>query len=305
MKLNQIRYFVKAVDTKSITQAAKLLYVSQPTLTTSIHSLEKELGVTLLVRTNKGVLPTSEGIIIYNDCKTILDTLEEKMESWKNLSSKTTIPEGIVHIGAAPAAYKFLIDTGIRVLGGRYPMITVIPHEMPAYQIGKKLNHESYNIYLNVIEENMKEAELRRYIEAGFSYQFLLKDEYRVFLSAKNLLAEKESLSIDDFESLTYYTYQRTLNTVKAQILNPSKRIGLNNINDIFQAVADDKGAATFLYKMLGNNWYVRNHFVVSKPVDSLRLCPTDHYILWRDGNLSGPEKCILAVFQENYSSFF
>ena len=62
MTLTQINYFITIAEMKSLNKAAEQLYVSQPSLTTAIKELEKELGVTLLHRGGRGVALTNDGI---------------------------------------------------------------------------------------------------------------------------------------------------------------------------------------------------------------------------------------------------
>lgn len=47
MTLNQLRYAVTAAESGSITEAAGKLFLSQPSLTSALHELEKELGITI------------------------------------------------------------------------------------------------------------------------------------------------------------------------------------------------------------------------------------------------------------------
>ena len=49
MTLNQLRYAVTAAESGSITEAAGKLFLSQPSLTSALHELEKELGITIFV----------------------------------------------------------------------------------------------------------------------------------------------------------------------------------------------------------------------------------------------------------------
>ena len=61
MTLQQLKYALVVAKTGSMNKAAECLYVSQPTLTNTIRSLEDETGITLFKRTNKGVQLTSKG----------------------------------------------------------------------------------------------------------------------------------------------------------------------------------------------------------------------------------------------------
>lgn len=61
MKIEHLRYFISVANTKSINHAAKELYISQQQLNNILTSLEEEMQLTLLVRTNKGVSLTEDG----------------------------------------------------------------------------------------------------------------------------------------------------------------------------------------------------------------------------------------------------
>ena len=56
MTLAQLRYVITVSQVGTLSEAAKRLYISQPSLTNAIKELEKELGITIFIRTNKGVI---------------------------------------------------------------------------------------------------------------------------------------------------------------------------------------------------------------------------------------------------------
>ena len=61
MTLQQLIYAVKIADTKSMNKAATELFVSQPALSSTIRDLEEELQIEIFIRTNKGIVITTEG----------------------------------------------------------------------------------------------------------------------------------------------------------------------------------------------------------------------------------------------------
>lgn len=61
MTLDQLRYIIVTADTGNITEAARKLFISQPSLSNAIHALEKEMHVSIFVRSSRGVTPTPEG----------------------------------------------------------------------------------------------------------------------------------------------------------------------------------------------------------------------------------------------------
>lgn len=87
MYLNQVEAFVNVVKYKSFSQAARKLYLSQPTISAHIKSLESELGVQLLVRTTKDVILSDAGKIFYEYALELIhirDVACVKMKTYTN-----------------------------------------------------------------------------------------------------------------------------------------------------------------------------------------------------------------------------
>lgn len=61
MTLQQLKYVVTVAENGTITNTAKKLYISQPSLTNAIHELEKEMNIVIFQRTNKGIVLSQEG----------------------------------------------------------------------------------------------------------------------------------------------------------------------------------------------------------------------------------------------------
>lgn len=81
MTLQQLRYIIIVAEKGSINEAAKYLYVSQPSLSNSIKELEEELGFTVFIRTNRGVTLSHKGMEFLGYARQVItqaDLLEEK-----------------------------------------------------------------------------------------------------------------------------------------------------------------------------------------------------------------------------------
>lgn len=61
MTLQQLNYVLKISELRSMNKASEQLFISQPALTSAVKELEKELGITIFNRTNRGIYPTAEG----------------------------------------------------------------------------------------------------------------------------------------------------------------------------------------------------------------------------------------------------
>ena len=77
MELRQLQYFQMVSKLNSITRAAELLHVSQPSVTVAIQKLEEELGVQLLDRGQKQLSLTVEGQVFFVKIEDILNRLED------------------------------------------------------------------------------------------------------------------------------------------------------------------------------------------------------------------------------------
>lgn len=82
MTLIQLHYLIVIAETNSLNKAAEQLYVSQPSLTSAIKELEKELGVILLYRSGKGVTLTNDGAEFLLYAKQIYSQYETVLEKY-------------------------------------------------------------------------------------------------------------------------------------------------------------------------------------------------------------------------------
>ena len=61
MTLTQLKYVITVAEEKSMNEAAKKLFISQPSLSSAIKEIEEEIGFNVFKRSNKGVIITPEG----------------------------------------------------------------------------------------------------------------------------------------------------------------------------------------------------------------------------------------------------
>lgn len=143
MEIKQLEYFLAVSETKSFTRAAKRLFVSQPSVTNIIRSLEDELGIQLFERSQKQMLLTSEGRIFHSHVehlmKGISHTLEE-INAIKNLNG------GALHIGVAPFGAGTVCAGILRAFAESYPEICVTLAEADSDELQKQLHEGSLDL---------------------------------------------------------------------------------------------------------------------------------------------------------------
>jgi DNA-binding transcriptional LysR family regulator len=111
MNLQYLKAFYITVKVNSISKAAKLLHLTQPGLSMQIQSLEKELQVSLLNRSNKGVELTEAGKIVFDYANTILSLQENIERDLENLKTE----KKYLHIGACKAVGEYALPCSIYI----------------------------------------------------------------------------------------------------------------------------------------------------------------------------------------------
>jgi Transcriptional regulator len=88
MNLDHLRYFVTLSRTENYTQTAKMLHITQPSLTKAMHSLEKEIDLPLFQRNGRNVTLTPEGRLFANSVATSLISLDKSISEAKSFNQE-------------------------------------------------------------------------------------------------------------------------------------------------------------------------------------------------------------------------
>ena len=121
MNLNQLKYFYAVCIYGSLSAAAEYLYISQPSLSASIKSLEKEFGVSLFNRRYKGMELTPEGKRLFEMCKDILSRTEQLEDIMKDLGNE----RNKLRLGVPPMIGSIILPYIYRDFCQLYPDITL------------------------------------------------------------------------------------------------------------------------------------------------------------------------------------
>lgn len=207
MTLQQLKYIVKVADKGSINEAAKELLISQPSLSSAIMELEKEVNTRIFIRNNRGVSVTNEGIEFLGYARQVLtqsDLLESKYIS--NRSIKQRFCVSTQHYTFAANAFVELVkEFGL----DEYEFAL---KETTTYQIiedVKTLYSEIGIIYLSYYNESVLKKILK---ENHLVYTELLKAKPHVFLYKYHPLASKKLLELTDLDCYPCISYDQGLN---------------------------------------------------------------------------------------------
>lgn len=122
MDIRQLRYFVAIAEQGSFSRAAERLCVAQPALSLHVRNMEASLGVQLLHRSPRGVIPTEAGAILLRNARIILDQLCVAEEEIRGHESD---PAGEVRLGLPGTVSEILSVPLITTARQRYPNIKI------------------------------------------------------------------------------------------------------------------------------------------------------------------------------------
>ena len=138
MEIRTLKYFLAVAREQNMTEAANVLFVTQPTLSRQMADLEKELGKKLFVRTNRSTTLTEEGMHLRQRAEEILalvdQTKEEIREDDMDLS-------GCIRIGAGETKVMHWITDTFAELHQDYPRLTIELFTNNADGVQERLEH--------------------------------------------------------------------------------------------------------------------------------------------------------------------
>ena len=204
MTLQQLKYVVAIADKGSINEAAKYLFISQPSLSNAIKDLEKEIKITIFTRTNRGIQISSEGAEFLGYARQVLqqsELLEQKYLS--GMPAKQRFSVSTHHYLFAANAFVDLI----KEFGGEEYEFTF--RETKTYEVIDdviNLRSEIGLIYLSdfnapVIGKLLKESNL------VFTELFTARPH--VFLYKHHPLAQNKTITLEELEDYPCVSFEQ------------------------------------------------------------------------------------------------
>lgn len=137
MDIRVLRYFLTVAREESFSRAAEVLYLSQPTLSRQIKEMEDELGVQLLIRTNRNVILTPEGQRLRKRAQEIVDLMDRTQEEFLHLDGEV---EGQIAIGCGETQIMREVARVIIPLQQEHPGIRFNLYSAHADDVAEKLD---------------------------------------------------------------------------------------------------------------------------------------------------------------------
>lgn len=192
MTLQQLNYVVKIAETKSMNKAAKELYVTQSALSSTIKSLEDELATEIFIRTNRGMVLTTDGEKLLSYAKQIVKMTDMIKEKFHKDETKQ-------HFSISTQHYSFVVDAFVMLTKeleiNSYDLSVDETKTAEIIENVKNLRSELGILYLDSFNRKPLTKTLK---ENGLEFEPLYDCPVYVFIGTNHPLAKKKKITFDE-----------------------------------------------------------------------------------------------------------
>jgi DNA-binding transcriptional LysR family regulator len=262
LTLQQLKYVIEVAARGSMNEAAKRLFISQPSLSNAIRDLEEEIKITIFERTNKGISLSVEGVEFLGYAKQVVEQAE-LLEN-RYLDAKPSSQ----HFSVSTQHYAFAVNAFVNLVR-EYGMdkYELALRETKTHEIiedVKTLRSEIGILYLNefnakVINNLLKTANLQ------FTRLFTAKPH--IFISINNPLAKQSIVTIDQLQEYPYLSFDQ------------GEYNSFHFSEEILSTLSHDKSIrvndrATLFNLLIGLNGYTISTGVLSADLNGNEIIP-------------------------------
>ncbi len=257
MTLNQLRYFQAVARLQNFRAAAEQLYISQPSLSRSIDSLEQELGVVLFEKAGRGIALTGSGRLLLEYANRIIEECDIAVYKMKELSASG----GRIDIGYVFPLANYYIPHKVRsfldIPGNEH--VTFGFTQNRTSSIIRDIKNGKLDVGFCAYSENEEELE----------FVPILKQEMVIITSLEHPLADKDELSINELTNYPVIGYDRisglggyTNRLYKNLGIKPEILCECSDENSIQALVREQFGIALVAKVDILNDKYLKIHRV-------------------------------------------
>lgn len=290
MTLQQLRYIVTIVNCGSISEAAKQLYITQPSLSNAVKELELEYGISIFNRTSKGISLSSDGTEFLSYARQILEQTDLMEQHYLNKKPLKRI------CSISTQHYAFAVNAFVNLVSRQeHEEYEFTLREARTYEIiedVKNFRSELGILYLNDFNEKV----LRKlFKESGLKFHPLFEASPHVFISSSHPLSSREFVAMSDLETFPFLAFEQGEKNsfyFSEEILSTVPRKKIIYVSD----------RATLFNLLIGLNGYticsgILNSNLNGDNIIAIPLQTTEHM---RIGWIENP-RVHLSMFAENY----
>lgn len=261
MTLAQLRYAITVAGASSMNEAARKLFISQPSLSAAIKELEEEVGVELFKRTNRGISVTLEG-------EEFIGYARQVVEQYNLIESKYILKENTKKkFGVSMQHYTFAVKAFVEMVK-QFGMdeYEFEIHETKTYDVIEDVKNCKSEIGILYLNDFNKKVLTKLFYESAVEFHELLKCHIYVYLWKGHPLASKEEITLEELEEYPCLSFDQGHNNsfyFAEEVLSTYDYKRLIKAND----------RATFLNLMIGLNGYTLCSGIMCEELNGSDYC--------------------------------
>lgn len=190
LQYRQLRYFVAVVEAGSISRAAASVHVAQPALSQQIADLEERVGISLLLRTPRGVKPTPAGKSFFREASAIL----QRMSQLPNLLREATGQvQGTVRLGLVASLAPALVGLVFEHFRAELPDVNLVCSDGNSETLSARVQAHAIDLAL-AFEDELVTAHVRKPV--FMQRLFLIGNDVATFSKSSVTLEELTKLPL-------------------------------------------------------------------------------------------------------------
>ena len=197
MNLSQLYYFRKLAQLQHYTKAAKELYITQPSLSDSISSLEQELGLSLFQKEGRNVKLTKYGKEFYEYVDAALNELDKGIAVAK---SKSGLLGGVIDLGCIPTILGDYVPSVLTRYREIYPKVSFNIYQGHTLRLLDELKKGTYDV-----------AFCSKTEDTELEFIPILAQRLILVVRADHPLAQKEAVMLEELSDYSLTTYRETI----------------------------------------------------------------------------------------------
>lgn len=261
MTLNQLKYAIMVSESDSFNIAAKKLYISQPSLSTSIHALEEELGIQIFRRSQNGIAVTPDG-------KEFLGYARQVMEQYELLDARYVSKSDVKKkFSVSMQHYTFAVNAFVE-LAKQYDMAEYefAVHETKTHEVMENVRNGKSEIGILYLNDFNRKVLEKIFTENLLEFHTLLECNVYVYMSRTHPLAAKDKISLEelkDYPCLSFDQGEYNSFYYAEEVLSTYEYKQLIKAND----------RATMLNLMIGLNGYTLCSGIICEELNGDKYC--------------------------------
>ena len=204
MTITQLRYVIAISQANSMNEAARQLFISQPSLSASLKDLEEEIGIELFRRTNRGVMVTPEGEEFLGYARQVVEQyqlMEARYVEKKEIKKKFSV--SMQH-------YTFAVNAFVEMVK-QFGMdeYEFAIHEEKTYEVIEDVKNFKSEIGILYLNDFNRKVLTKLFQESGLEFHEILKCGVYVYLWKGHPLAQREEIALEELEQYPCLSFEQ------------------------------------------------------------------------------------------------